>query len=135
MATLVDCPACNSKVSMSASACPRCGHPIREELSHGAVLRRADGSGGAAASDTMSLMGMICGIVGIGVAFVPFEWSWIAVILSILAIIFSCVSLNRIGRGSASGKGMAVSGLITGGVGLVIFVLALVFVITSEQPL
>ncbi len=125
--TLVDCPACNTPVSRSAPACPRCGHPVSQDLSRGAVMRRSDGSGAAAASDTMGLVGMICGVLGIGIAFIPFEFSWIAIVFSLMAIVFSCVALSRISRGMASGRGMAITGLVTGILGLLLFVLAVVF--------
>ena len=28
--TIIDCPACEGKVSSAASSCPHCGHPINE---------------------------------------------------------------------------------------------------------
>jgi hypothetical protein len=90
-------------------------------------MRRSDGSGAAAASDTMGLVGMICGVLGIGIAFIPFEFSWIAIAFSLMAIVFSCVALSRISRGMASGRGMAITGLVTGILGLLLFVLAVVF--------
>ena len=31
---LIDCPACGSKISSQAGACPHCGHPIRPILCH-----------------------------------------------------------------------------------------------------
>lgn len=127
---LVDCPACNNPVSRSAPACPRCGHAVREDLSRGAVVRRSDGSGVAAASDTTGLLGMICGVVSLGVAFIPSEISLLAVVLSLLAVIFSSVSLSRTGRGEASGRGMALTGLVTGILGLLIFLLAVTFLYT-----
>ena len=132
---LVDCPACSTSVSRSAPQCPKCGHPVREDLGRGAVMRRSDGSGAAAASDTMGLVGMICGVLGIGIAFIPFEFSWIAIVFSLLAIVLSSVALSRVSRGVASGRGMAVTGLITGILGVVLLFYAVFYlyqVLASE---
>ena len=131
--TLVDCPACESTVSRSAAACPRCGHPIRDDLAHGSVMRRSDGTGAAAASDTMGLLSMTFGIVAIGLAFVPFDISWLAIVLSLMAIIFGGVALARVGRGAASGRGMAIAGLLTGVLGLILFLFAFAYVLNNPN--
>ncbi|MDB5324997.1 MAG: hypothetical protein JWM57_566 [Phycisphaerales bacterium] len=135
MITLVDCPACEAPVSKSAESCPRCGHPIREKLSQGIIMRRSDGSGAATANDSKALLSMIFGIIAIPIAFVPFDWSWVATVSSVLAVILAAVAMSEIRRGRASGKGMAVAGLVTGILGLMIFLLALLglVLIAKEQ--
>ena len=119
--TLVDCPACRHSVSSAAPACPRCGHPVREDLVGGGVLRRSDGSGPAAASDTMALVSLICGVVSVGVFVVPDGISWVAIVPALLGIVLSLVALRRVVRGVASGRSMAVGGLVTGLLCLLLF--------------
>lgn len=125
---LVDCPACDSPVSRTAPACPRCGHPVRDDMARGAVLARSDGSGPAAASDTLALAGLVCGVGSAALLLVPFEFSWLAAVTSPLAVVLSSVALARVGRGEASGRGMAMTGLVLGLLVLLVAVAAAVWV-------
>lgn len=66
-----------------------------------------------------AIVSMICGIIS-----VVFSCAWyLAIILAIVAIVLGCMSLK------SSGKGMAIAGIICGGIGvvasIVFFVLAI----------
>lgn len=61
----------------------------------------------------MGLAAMIIGIVGMLLALIPII-GFISWILAPLAIVFGLIGLNR------SGKGFAITGIITGGLGLLI---------------
>jgi hypothetical protein len=40
---LIECPACNAKVSFEAEACPKCGQPITHEVKEAAVKKQLQG--------------------------------------------------------------------------------------------
>jgi hypothetical protein len=70
-------------------------------------------------TDGMSIAAMVCGIVGV---LLPGS----GIILSILAIIFGGVGMGRTSRNpELKGKGMAITGLVLGIVGLLVTVLVL----------
>lgn len=73
----------------------------------------------------MGLAGMVLGIISV----VLFITSWIAVILGILAIVFSAIGRGRVKQGLATNGGQAKAGLICGIIGTILGVAALVFVV------
>ena len=79
---------------------PRPGQPVH---------RQPTGNG-------MAVAALVCGIVGAVLAFIPFLF-FVGLILGILAIVFGAIGLSRANKG-ASGKGMAIAGLILGAVSL-----------------
>jgi hypothetical protein len=70
-------------------------------------------------TDGMSIAAMVCGIVGV---LIPGT----GIILSILAIIFGAIGMGRTSRNTElKGKGMAITGLVLGILGLLVTVLVL----------
>lgn len=70
---------------------------------------------------------MVCGIVGlVGLCGYGF-----GVILSIVAIVLGAISRKAIdqSQGQLGGRGMAVAGLVTGIIGVVLFVIGMIVVI------
>lgn len=123
-ANFTACAACGNSVSRAASSCPRCGHPVGANTNVGPSAG-GDGIVGAPAANVTALLALTCGILSIGVAFIPSEASWFSVVLSLLAIILSVVALNRHGPSVAGERGVAVAGLMAGSLGLLLFVFAL----------
>jgi hypothetical protein len=75
-------------------------------------------------TDGLSIAAMVCGIVGV---VLPGS----GIILSILAIIFGGIGMGRTSRNpELSGKGMAITGLVLGIVGLLVTVLLLAMLST-----
>lgn len=72
-------------------------------------------------SNGIGVAALVCGIVGI-----PLAFCWIGVALSILAVIFGALGIKRFNHGHAPSKGMAKAGLILGIIGIAIFVLFLI---------
>lgn len=87
------------------------------------VGSRGGGSSSGARTDGLGITSMIMGIVGI---YAPFF------IFSIMALIFSAVSLGRINSNPDrfKGRGFGTAGLITGIIGLVISIIFLLLVVT-----
>lgn len=68
----------------------------------------------------MSVTSMVLGIVAILICWAPFG-SYVAVVLGLLAVIFGIVGMRRAGRG------MAIAGLVVGGIALVAAIFASVY--------
>jgi hypothetical protein len=60
---------------------------------------------------------------------VLFILNWIDAVIAILAIIFSAIAFSQARRTPGGRKGMALSGLILGGIGLVASIATLIFVV------
>jgi len=99
----IQCPRCHSVSPITSNNCKSCGMPFTME---GTTLEASGSSNG------WCVASLVLGIIGIptGCTIVP----------PLLAIIFGCIGLNQIGKSGAegSGKGMAIAGLICGGIGL-----------------
>ncbi len=54
--------------------------------------------------------------------------------LSLLAVILGTISLGRIRRGAAAGRGMAITGIVCGTVGIVLAAIATYVLVTSQPP-
>lgn len=67
----------------------------------------------------MAIASLVLGIAGLAFA-------CLGVVASILAVVFGHVALARIAREGATGRGMAVTGLITGYIGIAIQVILLI---------
>ncbi len=68
---------------------------------------------------------VIAGVLGVFNIFFPGR-SWAEALPRIAAIVMSAMGLARIRRSESGGLGLAVTGLVTGVVGSVVFVLAFV---------
>ncbi len=80
------------------------------------------GSGFAIAS-------LVLGILSVLLGWLPFV-GWILVIL---ALVFGILALIKIKKGTASGKNMAIAGLVLGGIGLLFAIMMGAFVFTSDK--
>jgi hypothetical protein len=72
----------------------------------------------------------VCGIVAVVLCWIPFV-DYVSIILGALAIIFGALGLRHANTDGGAGKGMAITGIVTGIVALVISVLFLAVVYTA----
>jgi DNA-directed RNA polymerase subunit RPC12/RpoP len=98
------CPRCSSSSPITANNCKSCGMPFTME---GTTLEAAGTSNG------FCVASLVLGIIGIP--------AFCAVIPGILAIIFGVIGYNQVSKSGegGSGRGMAIAGMICGGVGVV----------------
>ncbi len=75
----------------------------------------------------LAVAGLVCGIIGLVLCWVP-VLGWI---LALLGIIFGAIG-NSKAKNGAKGKGMALAGLILGVIGLVLGVALFIFAMTSR---
>ena len=68
----------------------------------------------------LGVAGMVCGIIGLVFGFIPLFGIFFAVPLGILGVVFGAVGLRRAKRGEANNRGVAIAGLVTGILALVI---------------
>jgi uncharacterized membrane protein len=66
----------------------------------------------------MAVASLVLGLIGAGLFFVP----GLGIVSSILAIIFGFVGISQTSRKVRRGQGMAIAGVILGGIGLLIFI-------------
>lgn len=78
----------------------------------------------------IAIAGGVCGIVAVVLCWIPFV-DYVSVILGALAIIFGTLGLRQANTHGGAGKGMAITGIVTGIVALVISVLFLAVVYTA----
>jgi hypothetical protein len=69
----------------------------------------------------------VCGIVAVVLCWIPFV-DYVSVVLGALAIIFGTLGIRHANARGGGGKGMAITGLVTGIVALVISVLFLAII-------
>lgn len=102
------CPRCQALSPVSANNCKSCGMPFTME---GTTLEASGTSNG------FCVAALVLGILGV-FAFICFP-------LPILAIIFGAIGyaqVSRSGGGEGGGKGMAIAGMVLGGIGCAIAV-------------
>ena len=78
----------------------------------------------------LGVAGGVCGIVAVVLCWIPFV-DYISIILGALAIIFGAIGIRHANAHGGAGKGMAITGLVTGIVALVISILFLAVVYTA----
>ncbi len=102
------CPRCNSSSPINANNCKSCGMPFTME---GTTLEAAGTSNG------FCVASLVLGIIGIP--------AFCAIIPGVLAIVFGIIGYNQVSKSGegGSGRGMAIAGMICGGIGLVIGVM------------
>lgn len=74
-----------------------------------------------------AIASLVLGIFSVILGWIP-VFGWIFVVL---ALVFAILALLKIKKGEASGRGMAIAGLVLGGIGLVIAVIVMITFITS----
>lgn len=78
----------------------------------------------------LGIAGGVCGIVAVVLCWIPFI-DYISIILGALAIIFGALGIRHANAHGGGGKGMAITGVVTGIVALVITILFLAVVYTA----
>ncbi len=99
------CPKCQTLNSIAANVCRTCQMPFTME----GISARPAGQ-----SDGFAVASLVLGIIGIPSA--------CALIPSLLAVVFGVLALAKDkGAGARGGRGMAIAGIVCGGVGLLLF--------------
>ncbi|MEU6977037.1 MULTISPECIES: DUF4190 domain-containing protein [unclassified Streptomyces] len=75
---------------------------------------------------------LVLGIVGLLFAIIPFLF-WLGGILGLLALIFGIVGASRAGKGLATNKGMAVTGLVLGALSILVSIIWTVVIATAVK--
>lgn len=73
----------------------------------------------------LAIAGMVLGITSV----VLFFLSWIATIIAIVGLILSLVGLSKAKKLGGTGRGMAIAGVITSSVGIVVSIVTLLVVV------
>jgi hypothetical protein len=88
---------------------------------------------GTQQTNGLAIAGMVLGIVSIALFFL----NWIDILVAIVGLILSIIGLNKSRQLGGTGRGMAITGIITSAVGIVaaaIFLIAVVVAVTSSSP-
>lgn len=67
----------------------------------------------------MAVAALVLGIIGLLISWIPV----LGLLLPVLALIFGILGLNRAKRGEAGNRGLAIAGIVLGGIGLAIALL------------
>lgn len=83
----------------------------------------------------LGVAGMVCGIIGLVLGFIPLFGIFFAVPLGILGVVFGAVGLRRAKRGEANNRGMAIAGLVTGILALVVGIILFAAIYSAANKL
>lgn len=99
---IIKCPRCAGQSPITSNNCKACGMPFTME---GTTIEAAGASNG------FCVASLVLGIIGIPAG--------CTVILPLLAIVFGAIGFAQVTRneGEGGGKGMAIAGMICGGIG------------------
>ncbi len=99
----IRCPRCKSTNPIGANNCKNCGMPFTME---GTTLEAAGGSNGFATAS------LVLGIIGLP--------TFCTIIVPLLAVIFGLIALRQTSSetGNTGGRGLAIAGLVCGGLGV-----------------
>lgn len=81
----------------------------------------------AQSGNGLGIAGGVCGIVAVVLCWIPFV-DYVSVVLGALAIVFGALGIRHANAHGGGGKGLAITGLVTGIVALVISVLFLAII-------
>ena len=103
---VIRCSRCGAQSSINSNNCKACGMPFTME---GTTVEASGTSNG------FCVASLVLGIIGIPAC--------VTFIVPVLAVIFGVIGLTQISRnkGEGGGKGMAIAGVVCGGIGLVLF--------------
>lgn len=106
----IGCPRCGTVNAISANNCKNCGMPFTME---GTTLEAAGASNGFA------MASLVLGIIGLP--------AFCTIIIPLLAVIFGIIGLQQTTGANADrgGRGLAIGGLVCGGIGLMLGVFML----------
>lgn len=88
-------------------------------------------SGGPPPTSGLAIASMVLGIVSVVFGCCWCTYGVISIPSGIAACIMGFIALNQINSGAASGKGMAIAGLVCGGIGVVLAILFFVLVMVG----
>ncbi|MFC8271234.1 DUF4190 domain-containing protein [Streptomyces sp. NPDC057271] len=80
----------------------------------------------------LGVTALVLGIVGLLFAILPILF-WLGGILGVLALIFGIIGHSRGRKGEATNKGMALTGVILGGLSIVVSIVWLIVVVTAVK--
>ena len=105
---MIICPRCSGQSPISANNCKACGMPFTME---GTTVEATGTSNG------FCVASLVLGIIGIPAS--------CTMILPVLALIFGVIGYSQVSRneGEGGGKGMAIAGLVCGGIGCIMAIL------------
>lgn len=108
---VIVCPRCLAQSPITANNCKACGMPFTME---GTTVEAAGASNG------FCVASLVLGIIGIPAS--------CTLILPLLAVIFGAIGLVQVNRGESGGggRGMAIAGMICGGIGCLLGVMYLI---------
>jgi hypothetical protein len=112
----------------SAAFPPQPGYPPPQGAPYGYYQQQP--SAVAQPGNGLGVAGGVCGIVAVVLCWIPFV-DYLSVVLGALAIIFGALGIRNANARGGGGKGMAITGLVTGIVALVISVLFLAIIYTA----
>ena len=81
------------------------------------------GSAPAQPSNGIGIAAMVVGIVALLLCWIPF----LGLVLAIVALVLGIVGIRKASRGEATNKGMAITGVVTGGLALLGGILSVLF--------
>lgn len=76
---------------------------------------------------SLAIASMVMGIVSIPLLFIRLIGFISGCVLAVIAIVLGIVSLNKISKNKMEGKGMAIAGIVTGGVTILLFIILIIF--------
>ncbi len=95
----------------------------------------SSGSGGQPPPQTSNGVGiaaLVVGIVALLISWIPF----LGLLLAIVALVLGIIGIRKASRGQATNKGMAITGVVTGGLALLIgafFTIGTIALFSSEE--
>jgi hypothetical protein len=104
---------------------PQPGYPPPQGAPYGYYQQQPYGV--AQPGNGLGIAAGVCGIVAVVLCWIPFV-DYVSVVLGALAIIFGALGIRHANAHGGGGKGMAITGLVTGIVALVISVLFLAII-------
>src|SRR5918994_6367096 len=82
----------------------------------------------------LGIAALVLGIIGVVVGIIPFFF-WLAVILGVIGLIFGFIGRGRANRGEATNGTMALWGIITSAVAVVLSIVGLVILVGAFEEL
>ena len=115
------CPECGKEVSDKATVCPTCGCPINNtSLPEPQTVTSTSVSTSPITKEKMNGMALAGGITALCSLIID-----LVGIVSIVAIVLSCVGLGEVNRTGQRGKGWAITGIVVGSIELLFKVVTL----------
>lgn len=109
------------------------GSTPRGSTGHGATGADPNTAGHNTGGNGMAVAAITCGIISLALGWLPFLFV-VGAVLAVLAIVFGSVGLRR-SRRVGRGRGLAIGGLATGAVGVLVAVGGLVFTIAMVRAI